>query len=202
MSREDGVIRYMEKQYGKTFTCEGEVHGMFGSKSITVRLNCQDHPEMPVLASYLEKDGAVYYGDNFPAVYFHKEACGQLQQAVDAVFANVRLYFKVPDVVLPVEDPKRYTLRDYMADPLAFKSVRILAKEALDENSFQALMETFGRAGIAVKGIAAVPADWNAVSALTEKTVDDFLANADNVQTQVIFKYEKGTIVTERWRKS
>ena len=47
MSREDGVIRYMEKRYGKTFTCEGEVHGMFGSKSITVRLNCQDHPEMP-----------------------------------------------------------------------------------------------------------------------------------------------------------
>ena len=101
-----------------------------------------------------------------------------------------------------MEDPKLYTLKDYMTDPLAFKSVRILAKEALDENSFQALMETFGRAGIAVKGIAAVPADWSAVSVLTEETVDDFLTNPDDIQVQVIFKYEKGTIVTERWRKS
>lgn len=202
MSREDGVIRYMEKRYEKAFTCEGEANGVFGSKSVTVRLNCPDYPEMPVLASYLEKDGTAYYGDNFPAVYFHKEACGQLQQAADTVFADARVYFKVPDVVLPVEDLKRYTLRDYMADPLAFKSIRILVKEALDENSFQALMEAFGRAGITVKGIAAVPADWSAVSALTEKTVDDFLANPDNIQAQVIFKYEKRTIVTERWRKS
>ena len=202
MSREDGVIRYMEKRYEKTFTCEGEVNGVFGSKAVTVRLNCPDYPEMPVLASYLEKDGTAYYGDNFPAVYFHREACGQLQQAADTVFADVRLYFKVPDVVLPVEDPKSYTLRDYMADPLAFKSIRILVKEALDENSFQALMEAFGRAGITVKGIAAVPADWSAVSVLTEETVDDFLTNPDDIQVQVIFKYEKGTIVTERWRKS
>lgn len=201
MGKSSRIVSYMEERYGKTFTYTGEVNGTFGSRSYTARLSCPEEPEAVILASYREQDGEEYYADNYPAVRFHDDALQKIEEAVRQVYADYQIFFRIPDILLTIEDPDAYTLEDYLADPLAFKSVHLLVCEEVDETSFQALMRAFADASISIKGLVAVPKNPSEAVVVSEETVDDFLADPDRVQTQVNFTVENGTLTNEKWRQ-
>lgn len=201
MGKSRKIVSYMEERYNKTFTYVGETNGIFGSKAFTARLSCEDDPEADILASWQEQDGEEYYLDNYMAFRHHEAAYQKIDEAVGQVFSDYQLIFRVPDVLLCIEEPEDYTLESYLADPLAFKSIRIVTRENVDEASFQALVKTFMDADITVKGVVAVPEDPQETSEITEENVDIFLANKSRVRTQVNFKVENGTLINEDWRQ-
>ncbi|MBS6395833.1 MAG: hypothetical protein KH452_01595 [Clostridiales bacterium] len=201
MSTGKKIVSYMEERYGNEFEYEGETNGIFGDKSFTAKLSSPDYPEAVILASKAERDGKEFYSDNFLAFRYHDQAYRRIEEAVDQVFDDYKLFFRVPDVLLPVDDPEGYTVEDYMADPSAFKSIRVMTAEAVDRASFLALMDAFADADIAVKGVLAVPEDPSKIAGLTEEDVDAFLANRDRLLVQVNFKIEDSTVIHEDWRQ-
>lgn len=200
MNKNNKLISYMEGRYGKTFTYLGETNGIFGTKAFTARLSCPDYPDEEILVSWLERDGEEYYSDNYLAVYYHEEAFQRMDQAAGKVFSDYQLYFAVPDVLMTVDKPETYSLEDYLADPLAYKTVYILTEEVLDEAVFQALMKCLAAEGVTVKGVVAVPSDTAGLPDLAQESVDAFLADSQRIETQVNFKLENGTLVSENWR--
>lgn len=200
MSKSSRIVSYMEARYEKSFTYMGETNGTFGSRTFTAQLSCPDYPEAVILASWQEEDGEEYYLDNFMAFCHHKGALQKMEEVADQVFADYQLFFRVPDVLLKIEDPKTYTLEAYLSDPLAFKTIYLLVSEETDEKAFQALMKAFGDEAISVKGLVAVPRDPSQLSGITEENVVDFLASPDRVQTQVNFDFQNGILVYEDWR--
>lgn len=203
MSRSKKIISYMEERYGTTFTYAGETNGIFGNRAFTARLNCPDYPDQVILASCAEQgeDGKEVYADNYMAVRFHDGAFQKIDETIGQVFEDYRLFFRVPDVLMVIEEPEGYTQEDYLADPNAFKSIRILTGNEVDETSFQALMSAFEDAGISVKGLVAVPENPSEPGAIGEEDVDSFLAGPDRVRVQVNFDLENGTLTYEKWRQ-
>lgn len=201
MSKSKNIVSYMEERYGITFTYLEETNGTFGGKSFTARLSCQEIPGAVILASCQKQDGGMYYTDNYMAHRFHESAFQKIDGAVSQVFEDYRMFFRTPDVLLDVKMPEDYTLENYLADPLAFKSVHILVSEEVDETAFQALMDAFAGASISVKGLVAVQENWTETAGVTEETLGDYLANPDRVRTQVNFALENGQLQYEKWRR-
>ncbi len=201
MSKSKNIVSYMEERYGTTFTYLGETNGMLGGKSFTARLSCQEFPDAVILASGQKRDGKMYYADNYMAYRFHEKAFQKIDGAVRQVFAEYGLFFKVPDVLLAIENPDGYTLEDYLADPLSFKSVYILVREDVDEIEVQGLMTAFQDASISVQGLAAVPENWIQAAGVTEESIEDYLANPERVRTQVNFVLENGKLKYMKWRQ-
>lgn len=203
MSESSKIISYMEERYGNTFTYAGETNGIFGNRAFTARLTCPDYPDDVILASCVEQeeDGKEVYADNYMAVRYHDGAFQKIDEAAGQVFEDYRLFFRVPDVLMRIEEPEQYTLEDYLADPDAFKSVRILTGKDVDEKTFQALMNAFEDAGISVKGLVAVPVNPSELETIGEKDVDSFLAGWDRVRAQVNFNLRNGTLIDEKWRQ-
>lgn len=201
MSKSGKIVSYMEKRYGKEFTYMGETNGMFGNKAFTARLSCPDYPEGIILASRQEKEGEEYYSDNYMAFCYHEDAFQKIDEAVGKVFDDYLLLFGIPDVLLTIEEPESYTLNDYLADPLAFKSVRILVYDDVDESAIGELMKVFENMSISVKGVVAALEESAAQTEITEENVDSVLANRSRVKIQVNFNLENGTLVNEDWRQ-
>lgn len=201
MSKSKNIVSYMEERYGTAFTYLGETNGMFGEQAFTAQLSCSDIPNTVILASYQKRDGEMYYADNYPAYQFHKDAFQKIDGAVRQVFADYRLFFRVPDVLLTIDNPEDYMLEDYLADPLAFKSIYILVCNEVDKAEFQELMKAFEMASISVKGLLATPRNWPETAAVTEESIGDYLANPDRLKMQVNFTLENGVLWNEKWRQ-
>lgn len=203
MNRSKKIISYMEERYGTTFTYAGETNGIFGNQTFTARLNCPDYPDQVILASCVEQeeDGKEVYADNYMAVRFHDGAFQKIDETIGQVFEDYRLFFRVPDVLMIIEEPESYTLEDYLADPKAFKSIRILTGDEVDEAAFQALTQAFEEAEISVKGLVAVPRDPSDLETISEEEAGSFLAGQDWVRVQVNFNLRNGTLTDEKWRR-
>lgn len=200
MSKSKNIVSYMEERYKTTFIYMGETNGMFGGLSFTAQLSCPDLPDTVILASCQKKNGEMYYADNYMAYHFHEDAFRKIDEAIRQVFSGYRLFFRTPDVLLTIDEPEDYKLEDYLADPLAFKSVYILVNEEIDKAEFQALMKAFEDASISVKGLVAVPGNWTEAAGVTEENLGDYLAATDKVRMQVNFTLENGALQYEKWR--
>lgn len=201
MSESRKIISYMEERYGKTFTYEGETNGMLGSRAFTAKLSCPDYPGMTILASLVQRDGEESYSDNYLAVSYHEDAEQKICEAAGRVLEHYQLFLDKPDLTMKIDNPEAYSLEDYLADPNAFKTVWIMTYDEVNEEVFQALVQTFCDENITVNGVLAVPSDSSDTVEMTKEEFENFLANQGRVKTQVNFKVQDGELVREDWRR-
>ena len=191
----------MEERYGKTFTYEGETNGMLGSRAFTAKLSCPDYPGMTILASLVQRDGEESYSDNYLAVSYHEDAEQKICEAAGRVLEHYQLFLDKPDLTMKIDNPEAYSLEDYLADPNAFKTVWIMTYDEVNEEVFQALVQTFCDENITVNGVLAVPSDSSDTVEMTKVEFENFLVNQGRVKTQVNFKVQDGELVREDWRR-
>jgi len=184
-SKKEKIIMHMESTYEDSFEYIERVNSVIGDDSYTIKLFSSKYEE-PVLASYQNKKN--HYIDNYLAIQYHEDAFKKIDAVIKNVLCDYDLFFQIPDVLLD----RNYCLEDYMEDPFAFKSIRIISDQPVNEFEIDCLMENFVNEKISVKGIIAVPVDKK--TPLTEEVVDVCLANPDRVEQQINFKVENGQI--------
>lgn len=193
------ILNYMEEKYHTKFEYVGETNGIFGDRSsFTAELTHPDYPGDIILASYSKKDGQKNFGDNFPAVYYHNDAYQKIEQCLDQVFTDYKLYFEIPDLLLPNSDASNFTLNDYLSTGYIYIPVRIFVFEALNDQKFQSMMDVFTREGISFQGAIVEPSNYNqARSITTMQDFNDFIVGEDRVTTWFNFQLEDGTITKD-----
>lgn len=198
-SKRETVIDYMENRYHNEFTYTKKINSSYRDDIYTAQLSCEDYPGMKIIASYVDCDGVKLYADNYMAVVYYNEALEEIDDLVGTVIDDYDIYLDIPDFVMTIDNPEEYSLEDYLSDPLGYKSVYIISYDDIDNEIYQSLITVFKEKNIAVNGVLAVPKDKENIVKMDKTSIEDFLANEENVQTQINFKTEDSEVVREHW---
>ena len=117
---------------------------------------------------------------------------------MNQLFTDYKLYFEIPDLLLPNSDASNFTLNDYLSTGYIYIPVRIFVFEALNDQKFQSMMDVFTREGISFQGAIVEPSNYNqARSITTMQDFNDFIVGEDRVTTWFNFQLEDGTITKD-----
>ncbi len=186
------MLAYMERKYGEAFV-EKEIYaGQFGEDYTMLRMQSKSRPGEDILVRVLRREKPVFQ-DNYLSILLQKEVEEKINTLAKPVFGECRVFYKIPELVLPADFPADMEADTFLRHPLAMVRVHVYARFIPEDvrKQFQDFYTSLKEKGYLVSGVISYPADEESYRVITRENFRSDIYRGYKSQTELLFSMDE-----------
>lgn len=126
------MLAYMEKKYKEPFTIVETYGGQVGKDYVMLKVRGK-HADS-ALVRVMQEDGHAVYQDNYVGFLVRQEIQETLQPLAEEVFGTCKVFYMVPNLVLPRELRADADVTDFLRNPATMTRILIYPKKTVNDS--------------------------------------------------------------------
>ena len=159
----DKMTAYMNKKYKEKFTFAGSFGGQLGKDYSMIYVESEERPGMFALVRCEETKSGEIFTDNYAAILKKAEIEALLRPAAEEIYGECKLFFKVPELVLPENYQADITAEEFLEREESLAQIYLFPKEKREasreekEAGLTSFCEISRQKGYLFRGVVSYP---------------------------------------------